>query len=134
MLLWFPHCHTPTKLPLMMVTISPGLHKLSEVLEAMVPVLLAVAVAPCWSTASDKRRCAFQAGLRPCSPSSSPLRACCRDDTMPTRHPRHAARPVAGRSGSVLRSSAHEGSALKGSLSPVTNVTAVRDPVGGGYL
>lgn len=34
----------------------------------------------------------------------------------------------------MQRSSAHQGSVLKGSLSPGTNRMAVRDPRGSGYL
>lgn len=105
LLLWFPHCRSPTKLPLMMVTMS-------EVLEEMVPVLLSVAVL--WLLAGVLHWTRGTGLSRLVSILLTTSSVCCCDATMLTTHPRHTVRPTAGRLCS-------RGLCSLESLSPVTN-------------
>lgn len=113
---------------------------LSEVLEEMVPVLLSVAVHRLLAGVLHQLR-----GFPGWSPSlwsllltttcvSIAVMPTCSPGTPGTQQDPRQGWPLEGRPGSLQRSPAHEGSALKGSLSPVTNVIAVRDPRDGGYL
>lgn len=113
---------------------------LSEMLEEMVPVLLSVAVRRLLAGVLHRVR-----GFPGRSPSlwsivltttgvHIAMMPPCSPGTPGTQQDPWQGWPLEGGPGSVQRSPAHEGSALKGSLSPVTNTIAVRDPRDGGYL